>query len=130
MLRRANVMTRTAPVLCCALIGALVRPGDFVFADIHEDGKRRVGTSEMGDAVVAAPADGRFMATGLLNLGTRVQAGPDHGRIKPRLGGDGADRATDGHGGAQATAPAGRPKRGVVVGHLEDWCRSYRSRSS
>lgn len=57
-----------------------------------------------GDAVVAAPADGRFMATGLLQLGTRVQAGQELGRIQPRLGEDGADRATLAAGLAEAQA--------------------------
>lgn len=57
-----------------------------------------------GDAVVAAPADGRFMATGLLQLGTRVQAGQELGRIEPRLAGDGADRATLAAGLAEAQA--------------------------
>jgi RND family efflux transporter MFP subunit len=57
-----------------------------------------------GDAVVAAPADGRFMAAGLLRLGTRVQAGQELGRIQPRLGEDGADRATLAAGVAEAQA--------------------------
>jgi RND family efflux transporter MFP subunit len=47
-----------------------------------------------GEAIVAAPADGRFMASGLLQLGTRVQAGQELGRIQPRLSEDGVDRAT------------------------------------
>ena len=38
-----------------------------------------------GEAIVAAPADGRFMAPGLVRLGTRVQAGQELGRIQPRL---------------------------------------------
>lgn len=57
-----------------------------------------------GDAVVAAPADGRFMATGLLQLGTRVQTGQELGRIQPRLGEDGADRATLAAGLTEAEA--------------------------
>lgn len=57
-----------------------------------------------GDAVVAAPTDGRFMATGLLQLGTRVQAGQELGRIQPRLDEDGADRATLAAGLAEAEA--------------------------
>lgn len=57
-----------------------------------------------GDAVVAAPADGRFMATALLQLGTRVQAGQELGRIQPRLAEDGADRATLAAGVAEAQA--------------------------
>lgn len=47
-----------------------------------------------GEAIVAAPAAGRFMATGLLQLGTRVQAGQELGRMQPRLAEGGADRAT------------------------------------
>jgi RND family efflux transporter MFP subunit len=47
-----------------------------------------------GDAVVTAPAAGRFMATTLVSIGTRVQAGQEIGRIQPRLSQDGADRAT------------------------------------
>ena len=47
-----------------------------------------------GEAIVAAPADGRFMAPGLPRLGTRVQAGQELGRIQPRLADAGGDRAT------------------------------------
>ena len=47
-----------------------------------------------GDALVAAPAAGRFMAAGLPRLGTRVQAGQELGRIQPRLAEGGTDRAT------------------------------------
>ena len=48
-----------------------------------------------GEAVVSAPADGRFMAPSLMRLGTRVQAGQELGRIQPRLTENGgADRAT------------------------------------
>jgi RND family efflux transporter MFP subunit len=47
-----------------------------------------------GEAVVAAPADGRFMADSLMRLGTRVQAGQELGRMQPRLAEDGVDRAT------------------------------------
>jgi RND family efflux transporter MFP subunit len=63
-----------------------------------------------GEAVVAAPADGRFMATGLLQLGTRVQAGQELGRIQPRLADAGGDRATlaAGVAEAQASLDAGR----------------------
>lgn len=57
-----------------------------------------------GEAMVAAPADGRFMATGLLQLGTRVQAGQELGRIQPRLAEDGADRSTLVSGVAEAEA--------------------------
>ena len=47
-----------------------------------------------GEAIVAAPAAGRFMAGTLVSIGTRVQAGQEMGRIQPRLGGDGIDRAS------------------------------------
>ena len=47
-----------------------------------------------GEAVVSAPADGRFVATSLLPLGTRVQAGQELGRIQPRLAEGTANRAT------------------------------------
>jgi cobalt-zinc-cadmium efflux system membrane fusion protein len=46
-----------------------------------------------GEAVVAAPAAGRFMADVLLPVGTRVHAGQLLGRLEPRHGG-GPDRAT------------------------------------
>lgn len=47
-----------------------------------------------GDAIVGAPADGRFMASALLAVGDRVTPGQELGRIQPRLGEAGADRAT------------------------------------
>ncbi len=46
-----------------------------------------------GDAVVAAPTSGRFMADALLPIGTVVRAGQVLGRIEPRLD-DGDGRAT------------------------------------
>ena len=57
-----------------------------------------------GEAVVSAPADGRFMASGLLRLGTRVQAGQELGRIQPRLAEGVADRATLASAVAEAEA--------------------------
>jgi cobalt-zinc-cadmium efflux system membrane fusion protein len=57
-----------------------------------------------GDAIVSAPAAGRFAATRLLQLGTRVQAGQELGRIEPRLAEGGADRATLAAGVAEAQA--------------------------
>jgi cobalt-zinc-cadmium efflux system membrane fusion protein len=46
-----------------------------------------------GEAIVAAPAAGRFMAGSLPTIGTTVRAGQTLGRLEPRLvGGD--DRAT------------------------------------
>jgi cobalt-zinc-cadmium efflux system membrane fusion protein len=47
-----------------------------------------------GEAIVAAPADGRFMSGSLPNVGQRVKAGQEIGRLQPRSGEDGADRAT------------------------------------
>lgn len=47
-----------------------------------------------GEAIVGAPADGRFMAEILLGVGDRVRPGQELGRIQPRLGDAGADRAT------------------------------------
>ena len=47
-----------------------------------------------GEAVVAAPADGRFMSGSLPAVGARVQAGQELGRLQPRSGEDGTDRAT------------------------------------
>lgn len=46
-----------------------------------------------GEAIVAAPAAGRFMADALLSIGARVRAGHVLGRLEPRLAA-GADRAT------------------------------------
>jgi cobalt-zinc-cadmium efflux system membrane fusion protein len=46
-----------------------------------------------GDAVVAAPAGGRFAAETLISLGTTVRAGQILGRLEPRLSA-GDDRAT------------------------------------
>jgi RND family efflux transporter MFP subunit len=47
-----------------------------------------------GEAMVAAPADGRFMSGSLPAVGTRVSAGQEIGRLQPRLGDSGTDRAT------------------------------------
>jgi len=47
-----------------------------------------------GDAIVGAPAGGRFMAGTLLAVGDSVSPGQELGRIQPRLGEAGADRAT------------------------------------
>ena len=47
-----------------------------------------------GEAVVSAPADGRFVSGSLPAVGTRVGAGQELGRLQPRSAGDGADRAT------------------------------------
>lgn len=47
-----------------------------------------------GDAVVSAPAPGRFTAGTLVSIGTRVSAGQELGRIQPRLTDGGGDRAS------------------------------------
>jgi RND family efflux transporter MFP subunit len=47
-----------------------------------------------GEAIVSAPADGRFVTGQLLAVGDRVTAGQEVGRIQPRLGEGGADRAS------------------------------------
>jgi len=47
-----------------------------------------------GEAVVSAPADGRFMTRELLAVGDRVTAGQEIGRIQPRLAEGVDDRAT------------------------------------
>jgi membrane fusion protein, heavy metal efflux system len=46
-----------------------------------------------GEALVSAPASGRFMAQELISIGATVRAGQALGRLEPRLGG-GDDRAT------------------------------------
>jgi RND family efflux transporter MFP subunit len=46
-----------------------------------------------GEAIVAAPAAGRFTADTLVSIGDRVRAGQVLGRLEPRLA-TGADRAT------------------------------------
>jgi len=46
-----------------------------------------------GEAVVAAPAAGRFTADSLISIGTTVRAGQALGRLEPRLNA-GSDRAT------------------------------------
>lgn len=46
-----------------------------------------------GEAVVSAPADGRFVARALLTIGDRVTAGQEIGAIQPRLSEGVADRA-------------------------------------
>lgn len=47
-----------------------------------------------GDAIVSAPADGRFAANGLPAVGDRVSAGQVLGRLEPRLAEGGDDRAS------------------------------------
>src|SRR5262245_37382602 len=47
-----------------------------------------------GEAIVAAPADGRYAASRLPSVGDRVSAGQELGRLEPRLSSGGEDRAT------------------------------------
>ncbi len=47
-----------------------------------------------GEAIVAAPAGGRFASTSLPSVGDRVAAGQVLGRLEPRLGERGDDRTT------------------------------------
>ncbi|HLG60263.1 MAG TPA: efflux RND transporter periplasmic adaptor subunit [Vicinamibacterales bacterium] len=47
-----------------------------------------------GEAVVSAPADGRFTSASLPSIGTRVSAGQELGRLQPRASEDGSDRAS------------------------------------
>jgi cobalt-zinc-cadmium efflux system membrane fusion protein len=47
-----------------------------------------------GEAIVSAPAGGRFVASTLLAVGDRVRAGQEVGRLQPRLGDGGSDRAS------------------------------------
>jgi cobalt-zinc-cadmium efflux system membrane fusion protein len=63
-----------------------------------------------GEAIVAAPADGRFMTGALLAVGSRVGVGQELGRVQPRLVEDGTDRATliSAVAEAQASADAAR----------------------
>jgi RND family efflux transporter MFP subunit len=57
-----------------------------------------------GEAIVAAPADGRFMSARLPSVGDRVEIGQELGRLQPRLGEDGADRASLASQAAEAQA--------------------------
>ena len=47
-----------------------------------------------GDAIVAAPADGRYSVSNLPSVGDRVTAGQSLGRLEPRLAEGGDDHAT------------------------------------
>jgi membrane fusion protein, heavy metal efflux system len=47
-----------------------------------------------GEAVVSAPADGRFVSGTLPAVGARVGAGQELGRLQPRSGDDGTDRTS------------------------------------
>jgi len=47
-----------------------------------------------GEALVAAPADGRYASARLASVGDRVTAGQELGRLEPRLANGGEDRAS------------------------------------
>lgn len=47
-----------------------------------------------GDAIVSAPADGRYASATLPSVGDRVMAGQTLGRLEPRLQSEGDDRAS------------------------------------
>ena len=47
-----------------------------------------------GEAIVAAPAAGRYMTGTLPGVGDRVRAGQELGRLQPRLAQEGVDRST------------------------------------
>src|SRR6185503_15121495 len=57
-----------------------------------------------GEALVAAPAAGRFMSQSLIAIGTPVRAGQVLGRLEPRMSGD--DHATLASDVAQAQVAA------------------------
>jgi RND family efflux transporter MFP subunit len=63
-----------------------------------------------GEAVVSAPAAGRFMSNSLPAVGARVNAGQELGRLQPRLSEGGTDRAAlaAGVSEAQSTLEAAR----------------------
>jgi membrane fusion protein, heavy metal efflux system len=67
-----------------------------------------------GEAIVAAPAPGRFAADSLVSIGAIVRAGQTLGRLEPRLSAGGDDRATLAAEVAQAEAglEAGRAEQG------------------
>jgi cobalt-zinc-cadmium efflux system membrane fusion protein len=57
-----------------------------------------------GEALVAAPADGRYASQRLPSVGDRVAAGQALGRLEPRLSSGGEDRATLESAAAEAQA--------------------------
>jgi RND family efflux transporter MFP subunit len=69
-----------------------------------------INTLTGGEAIVSAPASGRFMADRLLAIGDRVQAGQAIGRLQPRLNDGGTDRATLVAAVAEAQAAADAAK--------------------
>ena len=69
----------------------LVREGD-VRASIRVPAAIEPVTG--GEALVAAPADGRYASRQLPSVGDRVSAGQELGRLEPRLSSGGEDRAS------------------------------------
>jgi RND family efflux transporter MFP subunit len=89
----------------------------FATAPVQEAEVRRsirvpavIDTLTGGEAIVSAPASGRFMADRLLSIGDRVQAGQAIGRLQPRLNDGGTDRATLVAAVAEAQAAADAAK--------------------
>ena len=70
---------------------ALVRDGD-VRASIRVPAAIEPVTG--GEAMVSAPADGRYASDRLSSVGDRVTAGQELGRLEPRLANGGEDRAS------------------------------------
>jgi cobalt-zinc-cadmium efflux system membrane fusion protein len=70
---------------------ALVRDGD-VRASIRVPAAIEPVTG--GEAMVSAPADGRFASDRFPSVGDRVSAGQELGRLEPRLANGGEDRAS------------------------------------
>jgi RND family efflux transporter MFP subunit len=66
-----------------------------------------------GEAVVAAPASGRFAADTLVSIGAVVRAGQPLGRLEPRLSAGGDDHAT-------LTAEVAEAQAGVDAAHAEE----------
>jgi RND family efflux transporter MFP subunit len=62
----------------------------------------QIGPVTGGEAIVGAPAAGRFTAETLLSIGAVVARDQVMGRLEPRLAGNGADRATLASGVAEA----------------------------
>ena len=67
-----------------------------------------------GEAIVAAPAPGRFMADALVSVGATVGAGQPLGRLEPRSG-SGDDRATLASAVAEALAVTEAPAPNRIV---------------
>src|SRR5688500_401138 len=100
----ARAVAESQPAEDAAAIAYLKEPqwtNGFATAVVQESELRRsirvpavIEPLTGGEAVVSAPAAGRFMATRLLAVGDRVTVEQEVGRIQPRLAESGADRAT------------------------------------